>query len=276
MTEQDALIASGKEKLKALLDSIKVERSNDFNTRYSGFDWVEPMQRMNTEIDIIGCGGIGSNLIMCMARTGFPELRIFDMDKVEPHNIGGQFYTVGDSYNSKVSSMVKNMSRFISSTRIYAEACKYRGDNVRCPSPYTIVATDNIESRLDAATNWVEKVYKKRIKSKVIKPFFMDLRMEAELYQIFFMDMDTPEDIIKTYIEAEMHTSDKLSNAPCNMKQTSYLGLNIGSIGTNIIVNHINNSVSDFTKTVPFFTEFDAQGLTITTKTAQEYYESNR
>lgn len=276
MTEQDALIVSGKEKLAALLDSIKVERSNDFNTRFAGFDWVEPMQKLDTEIDIIGCGGIGSNLIMCMAKTGFPMLKIWDMDVVEPHNIGGQFYTVGDSYRYKVSSMVRNMSRFISSTRITTEPYKYKSDSVRHPSPYTIVATDNIESRLDAAKNWIEKVYKKRIKSKVIKPFFMDLRMEAELYQIFFMDVDTPEDIIKTYIEAEMHTSDKLSEAPCNMKQTSYLGLNIGSIGTNIIVNHINNSVSDFTKTVPFFTEFDAQGLTVTTKTAQEYYESNR
>lgn len=276
MTEQDKLIISGKEKLTALLDSIKVERNNEFNTRYSGFDWVEPMLRMDTEIDIIGCGGIGSNLIMCMAKTGFPKLRIWDMDEVEPHNIGGQFYTVSDSYKYKTSSMLRNMSKFMSSSRISSEPYKYQSQNVRNPSPYTIVATDNIESRLDVATNWIEKVYKNKTRDKIIKPFFMDLRMEAELYQIFFMDVDTPEDIIKTYIEAEMHTSDKLSEAPCNMKQTSYLGLNIGSIGTNIIVNHINNSVSDFTKTVPFFTEFDAQGLTITTKTAQEYYESNR
>ena len=50
----------------------------------------------NAKISILGCGGLGSNIAMALARCGLGEIHIYDYDKVELSNLNRQNYDQKD------------------------------------------------------------------------------------------------------------------------------------------------------------------------------------
>lgn len=57
------------------------------------------------EIHIIGCGAIGSTVAEMLARLGFPELYLYDFDKVSSHNITNQMFRNDDIGTLKVDAL---------------------------------------------------------------------------------------------------------------------------------------------------------------------------
>jgi molybdopterin/thiamine biosynthesis adenylyltransferase len=53
-------------------------------------------KKLGKLVTVCGCGAIGSNLLENLARQGFSNLRVVDMDRVETHNINTQTFTEKD------------------------------------------------------------------------------------------------------------------------------------------------------------------------------------
>jgi sulfur carrier protein ThiS adenylyltransferase len=67
-------------------------------------------------IGIAGCGGLGSNAAIALARIGVKKLVIIDFDKVEPSNINRQQYFITDIGKNKTDALalfIKRVNPFV-------------------------------------------------------------------------------------------------------------------------------------------------------------------
>jgi sulfur carrier protein ThiS adenylyltransferase len=67
-------------------------------------------------IGIAGCGGLGSNAAIALARIGVKKLVIADFDKVEPSNLNRQQFFLSDLGKKKtdaLSSFIKSVTPFV-------------------------------------------------------------------------------------------------------------------------------------------------------------------
>ena len=56
-------------------------------------------------IDVIGCGAIGSNVVLSIAKLGVENLHVWDFDNVESHNIANQLFSISDVGKPKVEAI---------------------------------------------------------------------------------------------------------------------------------------------------------------------------
>ena len=70
---------------------------------YRGEDLLEKLS--SKSIVICGAGTLGSNLIDTLARQGFSQIRVIDMDRVETHNVNTQAYDDRDNGALKVDAL---------------------------------------------------------------------------------------------------------------------------------------------------------------------------
>ena len=59
------------------------------------------------KVSILGCGGLGSNVAMILARAGIGEIFLYDFDKVEYSNLNRQNYKISDIGKEKVLATKK-------------------------------------------------------------------------------------------------------------------------------------------------------------------------
>ena len=67
-------------------------------------------------IGIAGCGGLGSNAAIALARIGVKKLVITDFDKVEPSNLNRQQFFISDIGKNKtdaLASFIKQVNPFV-------------------------------------------------------------------------------------------------------------------------------------------------------------------
>ena len=60
-------------------------------------------------VGIAGCGGLGSNAAVALARVGIGRLVLADYDKVEPSNLNRQYYFSGQTGMFKVNALRDNI-----------------------------------------------------------------------------------------------------------------------------------------------------------------------
>ena len=63
------------------------------------------------KVSILGCGGLGSNIAMILARAGIGEIYLYDFDKVEYSNLNRQNYKISDIGKEKTLATKKNNRR---------------------------------------------------------------------------------------------------------------------------------------------------------------------
>jgi sulfur carrier protein ThiS adenylyltransferase len=64
-----------------------------------------------TKIGIAGAGGLGSHCAACLVRVGFKRFTIADFDRVDPSNLGRQFYFEDQIGMKKVEALRINLLR---------------------------------------------------------------------------------------------------------------------------------------------------------------------
>ncbi|MDD7766914.1 MAG: ThiF family adenylyltransferase [Anaerococcus vaginalis] len=72
------------------------------------------------KVSILGCGGLGSNVAMILARAGIGEIFLYDFDKVEYSNLNRQNYKISDIGKEKVLATKKTIEETIPYTKISA------------------------------------------------------------------------------------------------------------------------------------------------------------
>lgn len=87
----------------------------------------EKLQRI--KVGLAGAGGLGSNCAVNLIRSGFPGLKIFDYDKVEPGNLDRQFYFADQVGMNKVDALKQNLLRINPSANLEIAAIRLAKDN---------------------------------------------------------------------------------------------------------------------------------------------------
>lgn len=111
----------------------------------------------NSRVSILGCGGLGSNIAMTLARCGVGELHLYDFDKVEYSNLNRQNYDLGDLGNSKVDQTKKKIEETIPYTRVFAEEA--------------FISEENLDEIIEKTDIFIEAFDKKEMKSLVFDYF---------------------------------------------------------------------------------------------------------
>lgn len=81
-------------------------------------------------VGIAGCGGLGSNCAMALARVGVGTLVIVDFDVVEELNLNRQYYFFDQIGMKKVDALAVNLKRACPTVVAEAHALKVVPDNV--------------------------------------------------------------------------------------------------------------------------------------------------
>lgn len=84
----------------------------------------------SVRVGIVGLGGIGSNVAMMLARTGFSRFVLIDDDVVEPSNLNRQFYFLEDLGKKKVEALVGRLRALTSDLQIIGIDRRVDADNV--------------------------------------------------------------------------------------------------------------------------------------------------
>lgn len=97
-------------------------------------------------INIIGCGSVGSTVAELLARFGLTNVKLYDFDVVEEHNLANQMFTTKNLYKPKLEGVY---DRWIEINPEAKETIKLYGDgwNGQKLSGYVFLCVDNIELR---------------------------------------------------------------------------------------------------------------------------------
>jgi sulfur carrier protein ThiS adenylyltransferase len=85
----------------------------------------------NTRIGIAGCGGLGSNCAMALARAGVGRLVIADFDVVSAENLDRQYYFLDQVGQKKVQALGDNLRRVNPAIEVEAHDLRLGPDEVR-------------------------------------------------------------------------------------------------------------------------------------------------
>lgn len=111
----------------------------------------------DASVSILGCGGLGSNIAMSLARCGVGTIHLYDFDKVEYSNLNRQNYDQDDLGKSKVLQTKKKIHETIPYTKIYANE--------------VYVSLDNLDEISEKTDIFIEAFDKKEMKSLVFEYF---------------------------------------------------------------------------------------------------------
>ena len=84
------------------------ETVDDRQRKIEGYN---PEAYPNAKIDVIGAGGLGSEIGLALVRKGIGTLRFFDMDYVSLSNLHRQFFREEDLNKPKAHCLAKNLAR---------------------------------------------------------------------------------------------------------------------------------------------------------------------
>lgn len=90
------------------LDDKRQESITDRQERVKGFD---QKKLESTTINLIGCGGLGSEIGEGLLRKGVRNLYLYDGDKVEISNLTRQRFYKKDLHKNKAISLAENLSK---------------------------------------------------------------------------------------------------------------------------------------------------------------------
>ena len=88
-------------------------------------------KKINTrKVGIAGCGGLGSNCAVALARVGIGTLVIADFDVVSRSNLNRQYYFSDQIGMKKTEALTDNIQRINPDVRIISHAIRLTKDNI--------------------------------------------------------------------------------------------------------------------------------------------------
>lgn len=134
--------------------------------------FFNPFELRKKEIHIIGCGAIGSNVAVQLAKLGIEQLYIWDFDTVNEHNITNQVYTTYDVGMPKTAALERHLKSQNPEINVIKRT-KYTNQNLK---GIVFLCVDSIETR-----NKIAKINEFNISIDLI----IDGRIGLETGQVF-------------------------------------------------------------------------------------------
>lgn len=117
----------------------------------------------NAKVSVLGCGGLGSNVAMILARAGIGEINLYDFDTIEYSNLNRQNYTINEVGLKKTEASKKRLKETLPYVKVNTKDIYLNKDNMDSiinEADYFIEAFDNRESKamvFDYFTNLDDK-----------------------------------------------------------------------------------------------------------------------
>lgn len=182
-----------------------------------------------------GLGNIGSWTALLLARLGY-ELYLYDMDIVEPRNVGSQLYSFDDVGLKKNYALSKRIKDITNNHAIHSFE-KY--DEGALVADIMISCFDNMKARKIMFERWLNHQLTK-VKQEGEVNIFIDGRSLAETGTVFAVKSKSDAERYKKELFEDSEVEDQV----CSFKSTGHNGAMIGSLITSVLVNHIANKVT--------------------------------
>jgi len=193
-------------------------------------DYIPTDQAKRLPITVIGAGGIGSWTILALSKTGFKNIKAYDHDVVEEHNLSNQSFGDRHKNKHKVDSINDVLSYFGEGQIEVAREKFERGKEAR---RVVIVGVDSLEARREIF-NAIE--YDANV------DLLIDGRMGLTTMMLYCVDM-TDRGAVSAYKES---LEGETANLPCTARTTMSTAMTIGSMITTRVVNYVNGQKNDF------------------------------
>lgn len=234
----------------------------DETTRFSSAEWFEKVKQQ--VVILAGVGGIGSNAALYLAKLNPKAIYIFDHDTVETVNLAGQFYDFSSVGQYKVDALAESIVKYTNYSSIFACRRAYTIDE-EIVGDIMICGFDNMSARRAFFTKWLNNVTSKS-EEEMKNCLFIDGRLTADELQIFCMT-GVDDYYIEKYKSEYLFSDIDAENTVCSFKQTGYLAGFIGSLITNLFVNHCANLSNPLRNMpLPFKTSYKADVMYLDTE----------
>jgi hypothetical protein len=196
-------------------------------------DIVRPGDDLNFPVSVIGCGGIGSPTALALAKMGVNNIRLYDPDILENHNLPNQIYRLEDITKYKVEALAGVLQSFagiiptVFNTLVNGN---HRFEGV------VVSGVDSMSSRQEI---W------KAIKFKPNVSLYVDGRMGAEACRIYTIRPVDPNDV--KFYETFLYNDENAQELPCTGRAIIYNVFMIASL--------ICNQIKKFARGEPFHKE---------------------
>ena len=189
-------------------------------------DYFKPSSIGNTRCHIIGCGSVGGNVAVYLARLGVTKITLYDFDTVEPHNLANQVFRQKDVGEFKTDALLDILTEINPDVDVKIEKDGWHGQNL---SGYVFLAPDNIDTRRQIVE---QNQYNTYIK------LMIDFRTELEGAQMFAADWS-----IASQIENLLNTMNFTHEEASESTPVSACGttLGVGSVPRMIADLGVNN-----------------------------------
>lgn len=200
--------------------------NSQYTIRFNSAKWFSKIQEKT--IILAGLGGIGSYVSLFLSRLNPKQLILFDYDRVDSSNLGGQLYSKSQIGKLKVTSAVENMMEFSNYSHIIAYSNPYESEFTQ---DIMICGFDNMPARKQFFEAWFNHVSKSEHPESCL---FIDARLNAEEFQILCIQGNDTNSIRK--YKNEYLFEDREVSAPiCSYKQTSHIAAMLASFVVNYV-----------------------------------------
>ena len=182
---------------------------------YRQQDLIEPDQ-LDIPITVVGCGGIGSFVLLALAKMGCRALAAYDDDRVEAHNIPNQAYRLADVGRLKVEALA-DLVRDAAGVPLAIRAERVREQRLQ---GVVVTAVDTMAAR--------REIWLRGIRHRAAVPLYLDARMGAEVARILTVRPADPDDIRR--YEASLHADEGALVLPCTAQAIVYTGFSIAAL----------------------------------------------
>ena len=167
-----------------------------------------PVEKLGIPISIVGAGAIGSWTALALAKMGFADITVYDMDTIEVENMNCQFYRFSDIGKNKAEAL-RDLVKDFTNTEIEIVPEAYKGGLLK---GIVISAVDSMDVRKLIWDNHKNKAHNTRC--------IIDPRMGAEIAMLFSMDPMDEQDQVS--YEKSLYTDENSEQERCTAKATIY------------------------------------------------------
>lgn len=168
------------------------------------------VEEVNTPINVIGCGALGSWLVLFLLKMGFKNITVYDFDNIEEHNIPNQCFSEKQIGTPKVNAMdeitcyfssdARNRVKFVNQKITLKEVWEMEG--------IILCAVDSMRVR--------KEIYENSIKRKDCD-LFIEARLSIWGAYIYTL---TQNSIFEKY-EETLYEDEEAEVSPCGVSQTA-------------------------------------------------------
>lgn len=212
-----------------------------FDKRYKSAIWAD----YKLPITIVGLGGVGKGVAVNLALNGH-DLEVYDGDTVEMHNCIPQGYYPTQIGMKKTAALQQELDFYpneVYYNSFYWDIHWLRDNVIACP--------DKMDVRVKMFDEWFDKVHSNT-------NFFIDIRMLAEYFEIYFIPSNKRFEL-ETEYRAKGLSDEEPAPVNCTFTQTRYVANMCHGKVVELINKHIVNVKTNIqVYDIPLYTRYDA------------------